>query len=50
LLTGVVVFYLVVGAVIWLSAPRISVTDELLLRSKGLNCEMPLLMNLFFWP
>jgi hypothetical protein len=50
LLTGVVVIYLVIGAVIWLSAPRISVTDELLMRSKGLNCEMPLSMNLFFWP
>jgi hypothetical protein len=50
LLTGVLVIYLIIGAVIWFSAPRVSVTDELLMRSKGLNCEMPLSMNLFIWP
>jgi len=50
LLTGVLVIYLVIGAVIWLSAPRVSTYDALSMGARGLNCEPSLSMNLFFWP
>lgn len=50
LLTGVLVIYVVIGAVIWFSAPRISVVDQLSLTARGKTCELPLSMNLFVWP